>query len=111
MTLSKTAILLCQEALAEMMYGSTFAELSERAPMAAFALDAHNITFEAEYYIATDQSKFQNVKPLLWYWKCLDQTPLGQSIDSGLKIRRMLAEQFLPSAEKTLKIFKMLKSL
>ena len=94
-----------REALAEMMYGSSFAELSERAPMAAFALDARNITFEAEYYIATDQSKFQNVKPLLWYWKCLDQTPLGQSIDSGLKIRRMLAERIFARCGKNIKIF------
>ncbi|MGL4608217.1 MAG: acyltransferase [Trueperaceae bacterium] len=94
-----------REALADIMHGSSYAELSERAPMAAFALDARNITFEAEYYVATDQSKFQNVKPLLWFWKCLDQTPLGQSIDSGLKIRRMLAERIFAKCGKNIKIF------
>ncbi len=97
--------LIVREALAELMYGSSFEELSERAPMGAFALDARNITFEAEYYIATDQSKFQNVKPLLWYWKCLDQTPLGQSVDSGLKIRRMIAERVFAKCGKNIKIF------
>jgi acetyltransferase-like isoleucine patch superfamily enzyme len=94
-----------REALAQLMHGSSFAELVERAPMAAFALDANNITFEAEYYSATDQSKFQNVKPLLWYWKCLDQTPLGQSVDSGLKLRRMIAERVFASCGKNIKIF------
>jgi galactoside O-acetyltransferase len=97
--------IIVREALAELMYGARFAELSERAPMAALALDSKNITFEAEYYIATDQSKFQNVKPLLWYWKCLDQTPLGQSIDSGVKIRRMIAERVFARCGKNMKIF------
>lgn len=94
-----------RETLAEIMHGTSYAELSERAPMAAFALEPRNITFEAEYYVATDQSKFQNVKPLLWFWKCLDQTPLGQSIDSGLKIRRMLAERIFARCGKNIKIF------
>jgi acetyltransferase-like isoleucine patch superfamily enzyme len=97
--------IIVREALSKLMHGSSFDELSECAPMAAFALDARNITFEAEYYIATDQSKFQNVKPLLWYWKCLDQTPLGQSVDSGLKIRRMIAERVFASCGKNIKIF------
>jgi acetyltransferase-like isoleucine patch superfamily enzyme len=102
-TLERTIIV--REALAELMYGVTFTELSERAPMAAFSLDSRNITFEAEYYVVTDQSKFQNVKPLLWYWKCLDQTPLGQSIDSGVKIRRMIAERVFAKCGKNMKIF------
>jgi acetyltransferase-like isoleucine patch superfamily enzyme len=94
-----------RETLAEIMHGTSYAELSERAPMAAFGLEPRNITFEAEYYVATDQSKFQNVKPLLWFWKCLDQTPLGQSVDSGLKIRRMLAERIFAKCGKNIKIF------
>jgi acetyltransferase-like isoleucine patch superfamily enzyme len=102
-TLERNTIV--REALAQLIHGSSFAELSERAPMTAFALDARNITFEAEYYVATDQSKFQNVKPLLWYWKCLDQTPLGQSIDSGLKIRRMIAERVFARCGKNIKVF------
>ncbi len=94
-----------RDTLAEIMHGTSYIELSERAPMAAFALEPRHVTFEAEYYIATDVSKFQNVKPLLWFWKCLDQTPLGQGIDSGLKIRRMLAERIFASCGKNIKVF------
>ena len=91
--------------LAQLMHACTFAELQERSPLAAFALEPHNITFEAEYYVATDQDKFAAVKPLLWLWKCLDQTPLGQSIASGVEVRRMLAERVFARAGKNLKIF------
>lgn len=94
-----------REALAELMHGCGYAELAQRSPMTAFALDPRNITFEAEYYIATDQEKFQRVKPLLWFWKCLDQTPLGQSLASGIPLRQMLAERIFAKAGKNLKIF------
>ena len=94
-----------RDTLASLMHGSSYAELQERSPLAAFALDPRNITFEAEFYVATDQKKFQRVKPLLWLWKCLDQTPLGQSTESGVRIRRMLAERIFAKAGKNLKIF------
>lgn len=91
--------------LADVMYAQPYDELAERSPMAALALDPRNISFEAEYYIVTDQEKFARVKPLLWLWKTLDQTPLGQSIASGVAIRRMLAERIFARAGKNLKIF------
>jgi galactoside O-acetyltransferase len=94
-----------RETLAQVMYAQDYAELAHLSPPAAFALDPRHITFEAEYYIATDQEKFQRVKPLLWLWKCLDQTPLGQSVASGVLIRRMLAERIFGRAGKNLKIF------
>ena len=97
--------LLVRETLAQLLYGDSFENLSERAAMAAFSLDPRNVSFEAEYYIATDQPKFQHVKPLLWLWKSLDLTPLGQSIHSGIPIRRMLAERIFKRVGKNLKIF------
>ncbi len=96
---------LVRETLSDIMYAQPYSELSERSPMAALSLDAHNITFEAEYYIATNQAKFKLVKPLLWLWKCLDQTPLGQSISSGIRIRSMLAERIFKQVGKNIKIF------
>jgi acetyltransferase-like isoleucine patch superfamily enzyme len=94
-----------RETLAEVLYGAPYPELLERAPMAAFALDPRNIRFEAEHYVATDPEKFARVKPLLWLWKSLDLTPLGQSVESGVRIRRMLAERIFRRAGKNLKIF------
>lgn len=94
-----------RDALAELMHGRAHDELAEHAPMAAFALDPRNVTFEAERYIATDQTRFARVKPLLWFWKCLDQTPLGQSLASGFSFRKMLAERVFARVGRNIKIF------
>lgn len=94
-----------RETLAYVMYGASYSDLAERAPMAAFALDPCNIRFEAEHYVATNLEKFARVKPLLWLWKSLDLTPLGQSVESGVRIRRMLAERVFRRVGKNLKIF------
>jgi len=96
---------LVREILAQVLHGASFEELSERAPIAALALDPANVTFEAEYYAATDPEKFQRVKPLLWLWKTLDQTPLGQSIHSGVKIRAALAPFIFKRVGKNPKFF------
>lgn len=96
---------LVRETLAQLMHADSYEAVAARAPMAAFALDPRNATLEAEFYIATDQEKFQHVKPLLWLWKCIDQTPLGQSTHSGVQLRRMLAERIFKRAGKNLKIF------
>ena len=96
---------LVREILAQVMYGKDYQELLEKAPLAAFALDPANVTFEAEYYAATDPEKFQRVKPLLWLWKTLDQTPLGQSIHSGVKIRAALAPFIFKRVGKNPKFF------
>ncbi|WP_369409249.1 acyltransferase [Deinococcus arboris] len=78
--------------LAEAMYGRSYAQLLSDAPLAALNLDAGNVTFEAEYYMATDQERFAQVKPLLWLWKNLDLTPLGQNPVLGIPVRRALAQ-------------------
>ncbi len=91
--------------LAKIIYAKSFKKLVKKSPLAALALDPKNIRFEAEYYIATNQEKFAKVKPLLWFWKSIDQTPLGQSISSGIPIRQMLGERIFAKAGKNLKIF------
>ena len=94
-----------RDTLAELLHGRTHGELAEAAPLAAFALDPRNVTFEAERYVVTDRERFAEVKPLLWLWKSLDATPLGQSLDSGLALRAMLAERVFARAGRNLKIF------
>lgn len=84
---------LAREVLAQAMYGREYGQLLADAPLAALNLDAHNVTFEAEYYMATDPEKFEPVKPLLWLWKNLDLTPTGQNPVLGIPIRRVLAER------------------
>lgn len=97
--------LVVREVLAELFHGRRYHELAESAPMTAFSLDPRNTTFEAEQYVVTDRQRFAAVKPLLWLWKCLDLTPLGQNYASGLPIRRMLAERIFATAGTNLKIF------
>ncbi|MEF2280103.1 acyltransferase [Deinococcus sp. YIM 134068] len=84
---------LARDVLAEAMYGRTYGQLLADAPIAALNLDARNVTFEAEYYMATDPERFAPVKPLLWLWKNLDLTPMGQNPVTGIPIRRLLAER------------------
>lgn len=82
---------LCREVLAQVMYGRSYPQLLADMPLAALNCDARNATFEAEYYMATDQDKFKQVKPLLWLWKNLDLTPFGQNPITGIPLRRVLA--------------------
>lgn len=94
---------LCREVLAQVMYGREYAELLEQMPIAALNLDPRHITFEAEYYMATDQEKFARVKPLLWLWKTLDQTPFGQNPVTGIPLRRILAGHIFKKVGKNFK--------
>ena len=94
-----------REFLAELVYGQPYAQLEQASPMAAFALDSNNVTFEAEHYVATDQARFQPVKPLLWAWKVVDGTPFGQAMPSGIAFRRMLAERVFGRVGSNIKIF------
>ena len=84
---------LAREVLAQVTYGRSHADLLSDAPIAALNLDARNVTFEAEYYLTTDTEKFGQVKPLLWLWKGLDLTPVGQNPVLGIPLRRILAER------------------
>ncbi|WP_407570673.1 acyltransferase [Deinococcus altitudinis] len=84
---------LVRETLAQAMYGRDYAALLADAPLAALNLDSRNVTFEAEYYMATDDARFQQVKPLLHLWKSIDLTPLGQNPVFGIPLRRVLAGQ------------------
>ncbi|QFP78236.1 acyltransferase [Deinococcus sp. AJ005] len=77
--------------LSQAMYGRSYADLLSDAPLAALNLDARNVTFEAESYLATDTEKFAVVKPLLWLWKNLDLTPVGQNPVIAIPLRRILA--------------------
>ena len=96
---------LVREELARLLYGRPYEELLEVNPLAAMGLDPEGITFEAEYYAATDLEKFRRVKPLLWFWKVLDLTPLGQSVHSGVAIRRALAPFIFKRVGKNPKFF------
>ncbi|WP_424949577.1 acyltransferase [Deinococcus sp.] len=92
-----------REILAQAMYGRGYEALLADAPLAALNLDSRNVTFEAEYYLATDDARFQSVKPLLHLWKSIDLTPLGQNPVFGIPLRRILAGQIFKSVGRDFK--------
>ncbi len=97
--------LLVRDELAKIIHIRSYQELLEVSPLAASGLDPDSITFEAEYYQATDPVLFGKVKPLLWMWKTLDLTPLGQSVHSGVAIRRALAPFIFKRVGRNAKFF------
>jgi acetyltransferase-like isoleucine patch superfamily enzyme len=95
--------MLVREVLAPAMYGRSYEQVLADAPLAALNLDSRNVTFEAEYYMATDQVRFAEVKPLLHLWKSIDLTPLGQNPVFGIPLRRLLAGQIFRSVGRDFK--------
>ena len=96
---------LVRDELSRILHGRPYAELAEVSPVAAMGLDPEQITLEAEYYTVIEPEKFAQVKPLLWFWKSLDLTPLGQSVHSGVAIRRALAPFIFKRVGKNPKFF------
>ena len=56
-----------------------------------FSLDPENVTMEAEYFDEIDQEQYAIRKPLLWFWKMFDRSPIGLNTWLGLRFRCMLA--------------------
>lgn len=96
---------LCRELLAQFLYASSYDEVLARAPIAALNLDPNNITLEAEYYTVVDMAKFAAVKPLLWLWYNFDLSPAAQSVEFGLRFRRVLAKHIFKRVGENFKAF------
>ncbi len=56
----------------------------------ALSLDPANVTLEAEYFTDTDHARYARRKPLLWFWKMFDRSPIGLNHWLGLRFRCML---------------------
>ncbi|HEY9228168.1 MAG TPA: acyltransferase [Gemmatimonadaceae bacterium] len=70
------------------------------------SMDPRNITLEPEYYGECDDSKFQPVKPLLWFWYSFDRSPLGgQNVWLGVELRRILAKHIFKRVGENFKAF------
>jgi galactoside O-acetyltransferase len=104
----------CRQTLAALWYpglGDVDAALADPATPAVtraalLALDPANITLEPEYYAEVDAVAFARVKPLLWLWYSLDRSPLGgQSVDLGVRLRRLLAPRIFARCGRNFKTF------
>jgi acetyltransferase-like isoleucine patch superfamily enzyme len=54
------------------------------------SLDPVNVTLEAEYFPDVDHEQFAKRKPLLWFWKMFDRSPIGLNHWLGVRFRAML---------------------
>jgi acetyltransferase-like isoleucine patch superfamily enzyme len=56
----------------------------------SMSLDPENVTIEAEYFGDADPAEFAIRKPLIWFWKMFDRSPIGLNLWLGLRFRCML---------------------
>ena len=106
---------LCRDVLCELTYpryAASYETAVEDATLpvgtrlALAALDPRNITLEPEYYAECDDERFQRVKPLLWLWYSFDRTVAGgQNVDTGVRLRRILAKHIFRTCGRNFKAF------
>ena len=56
----------------------------------SLSLDPNNVTLEAGHFSDVDRQKFNERKPLLWFWQMFDRSPIGLNHWLGLRFRCML---------------------
>jgi acetyltransferase-like isoleucine patch superfamily enzyme len=71
----------------------------------ALSLDPMNVTLEAEYYADIDRERYARLKPLLWFWKMFDRSPIGLNHWLGLRFRCMLGRHIFEHLGAGVKIY------
>jgi len=71
----------------------------------ALSLDPANVTMEAEYFADTDRERYARRKPLLWFWKMFDRSPIGLNHWLGLRFRCMLGRHIFEHLGAGVKIY------
>jgi acetyltransferase-like isoleucine patch superfamily enzyme len=72
--------------------GKANVTLSSELPgnVLGLSLDPDNVTLEAEYFGEADAECLAVRKPLLWFWKMFDRSPIGLNLWLGIRFRCML---------------------
>ncbi len=100
---------LCRAILTDIYYPglstSDAAGMSHTSRVALAQLDPRNVTLEPEYYEDIDLERYAPRKPLLWLWEMFDRSTLGENIDLGIRVRRILAKRVFASCGKNFKAF------
>lgn len=69
------------------------------------SLDPENVTLEAQHYPEVDRERFNQRKPLLWFWQMFDRSPIGLNHWLGLRFRCMLGRHIFEHVGTGVKIF------
>ena len=68
------------------------------------SFDARNVTMRVEYLDGLDAKQFAPRKPLIWFWRMFDRSPLGENLWLGVRFRCMLGGHIFRSIGKGVKI-------
>jgi acetyltransferase-like isoleucine patch superfamily enzyme len=69
------------------------------------SLDSANVTMAPEYYGDIDQKKYELIKPLVWFWRMFDRSPIALNLWLGFRLRSMLGKHIFKSIGKNVKIY------
>jgi acetyltransferase-like isoleucine patch superfamily enzyme len=68
------------------------------------SLDPRNVTLEAESFPEIDLTRYAERKPLLWFWKMFDRSPVGMNQWLGWRFRAMLARHIFAALGASVKL-------
>ncbi len=71
----------------------------------SLSLDPENVTLEPEHFAEVDRERYAQRKPLLWFWKMFDRSPMGLNHWLGLRFRCMLGRHIFERLGSGVKIF------
>jgi acetyltransferase-like isoleucine patch superfamily enzyme len=71
----------------------------------SLSLDPENVTLEAGHFGEVDRQKFNERKPLLWFWQMFDRSPVGLNHWLGIRFRCMLGRHIFAHMGSGVKIY------
>jgi acetyltransferase-like isoleucine patch superfamily enzyme len=69
------------------------------------SLDPANVTLEPEYYGDIDAERYALSKPLVWFWRMFDRSPVALNHWLGFRFRAMLGRHLFRSIGRNVKIY------
>ena len=69
------------------------------------SLDPANVTLEPEYYGDIDADRYALIKPLVWFWRMFDRSPVALNHWLGFHLRAMLGKHIFKSIGNNVKIY------
>ena len=92
-----------QKLFAPKAFGSS--TVSKDTALLDLSLDPRNITLEPEYYGDVDPVRYNERKPLIYFWQMYDRSPLGLNHWLGFRFRAMLGRHIFRHIGENVKIF------
>jgi acetyltransferase-like isoleucine patch superfamily enzyme len=71
----------------------------------SLSLDPENVTLEAGHFADVDRERFNERKPLLWFWQMFDRSPVGLNHWLGIRFRCMLGHHIFAHMGSGVKLY------